>query len=63
MKVIKIILAVLAAIWAVALVPKLITGISNSGDPLAVSHIAGSVVGILLASAISIKLFQSSLSK
>jgi hypothetical protein len=60
MKVIKIILAVLAALWALALVPKLIFVISHSGDPLAVSRIAGSVIGIVLASAISLILFKSS---
>jgi hypothetical protein len=59
MKFIKIILAVLAALWALALIPKLIAGISQSGGAFAFSHIMGSVVGILIASAISIALFRS----
>jgi hypothetical protein len=58
MKVIKIILGVLAALWALALLPKLIAGISQGGS-LAFSHVMGSVVGILIAAAISIALFRS----
>jgi hypothetical protein len=59
MKVIKIIFAVLAGLWALALIPKLIYGISHTGGAYAFSHIMGSVVGILIASAISIALFRS----
>jgi hypothetical protein len=59
MKVIKIIFGVLAALWALALIPKLIAGISQSGGEFAFSHIMGSVFGILIASAISIALFRS----
>ena len=59
MKIIKIILSALAALWALALIPKLIAGISQSGGAFAFSHIMGSVVGILIASAISIALFRS----
>lgn len=59
MKAVKIIFAVLAALWAVALIPKLLAGISQSGAPFAFSHIMGSVVGILIAAAISIALFRS----
>jgi uncharacterized membrane protein len=59
MKIIKILIGVLAALWALALVPKLLAGISHSGAPFAFSHIMGSVVGILIASAISIALFRS----
>ena len=59
MKVIKIVFAVLAALWALALVPKLIAGISQSGGAFASSYMMGSVVGILIASAISIALFRS----
>src|SRR5947207_4108884 len=58
MKAVKIIVAGLAALWALALVPKLVAGISHSDAPLAFSHIMGSVFGILIASAISIVLFQ-----
>ncbi len=59
MKIIKILIGVLAALWALALVPKLLAGISHSGAPFAFSYIMGSVVGILIASAISIALFRS----
>jgi uncharacterized membrane protein len=59
MKVIKIIVGVLAALWALALIPKLVAGISQSGGAFAFSHIMGSVFGILIASAISIALFRS----
>ena len=60
MKVVKIILAVLAALWALAYIPKLIYGMTHMGDPLAISRMAGSVIGMVLASAISIILFKSS---
>jgi hypothetical protein len=59
MKIIKILFAVLAALWALALVPKLLAGMSQSGGSFAVSHVMGSVAGILIASAISIILFRS----
>jgi hypothetical protein len=59
MKAVKIIFAILAALWALALVPKLLAGISQSAGPFAFSHIMGSVAGILIASAISIILFRS----
>jgi len=62
MKAVKIIFAVLAALWALALIPKLLAGISQSG-PFAFSHIMGSVFGILIASVISITLFRSALQK
>ena len=61
MKVVKIIFAILAAVWALALIPKLLAGISQSGVPFAFSHIMGSVAGILIASAISVALFRSAL--
>ena len=59
MKAIKIIFAVLAALWALALIPKLLGTISQSGGPLTFSHIMGSLIGILIASTISIVLFRS----
>ena len=59
MKTVKILFAVLAAAWALALVPKLLAGMSQSAGPFAFSHIMGSVAGILIASAISIILFRS----
>lgn len=59
MKVIKIIFGTLAALWALALIPKLIVGISQSSSAYAFSHIMGSLFGILIASAISIALFRS----
>jgi uncharacterized membrane protein len=61
MKVIKIIFGLLAALWGLALIPKLIAGISQSGGAFAFSHIMGSLFGILIASAISIALFRSAL--
>lgn len=63
MKIIKILFAVLAALWALALVPKLLAGLSQSGGSFAVSHVMGAVAGILIASVISIALFRSALSK
>ena len=63
MKIIKILFAVLAALWALALVPKLLAGISQSGGAFASSHIMGSVAGILIASVISIVLFRSAFAK
>jgi len=59
MKILKIIVGALAALWALALVPKLVAGISQGGGGFAFSHIMGSVFGILIASAISIALFRS----
>ena len=62
MKIIKILFAVLAALWALALIPKLLAGISHGGGPLGVSHTMGSVAGILIASVFSIALFKSAFS-
>jgi len=59
MKIVKIIFAVLTALWAVALIPKLLAGISSGSGAFSFSHIMGSVVGILIATAISITLFRS----
>ena len=60
MKFIKIILALVAALWALALVPRLLFFLSHQGDnDLAFSALMGSVFGILLATAISIALFRS----
>jgi len=59
MKAIKIGFGTLAALWALALVPKLLTSLSHTDAPLAFSHIMGSVFGILIASAISLALFRS----
>ncbi len=61
MKLLKIIFAVIAALWALALMPKLVTWLSHTDAPLAFSHIMGSTVGILIASAISVTLFKSAL--
>jgi hypothetical protein len=44
MKAVKIIFAVLAALWALALIPKLLAGISNGSGAFVFSHIMGSVV-------------------
>jgi hypothetical protein len=63
MKAVKILFAVLTAAWALALVLKLLAGISQRGGPFAFSHIMGSVAGILIASAISTILFRSALRK
>jgi hypothetical protein len=59
MKIVKIIFAVLAALWGLALIPKLIAGLSHTGGTYAFSHIMGAVFGILIAAAISIALFRS----
>ena len=63
MKAVKIIFAIVAAIWALAYLPKLIAGVSHNDSSLAFSHMMGSLVGFLLASAISITLFRSALRK
>jgi hypothetical protein len=62
MKTIKIIFGILAALWALAYIPKIYAGISQS-DTFAFSRIMGSVAGILIASAISISLFRSAFKK
>lgn len=59
MKIVKIVFGTLAALWALALIPKLLVGVSHTDAPFAFSHIMGSLVGILIASAISIILFRS----
>jgi uncharacterized membrane protein required for colicin V production len=58
MKVVKIVFGSLAALWALALIPKLHGAITHTGT-LVFSHAMGSVFGILIASAISIALFRS----
>jgi hypothetical protein len=63
MKYIKILLGILATLWALALIPKLIYGISHGDAPFAFSRVMGSVAGILIASAISIGLFRSAYKK
>ena len=59
MKIIKIVFAVLAALWALALVPQLLVGITHGSGAFAFSRVMGSVVGILIGTAISIALFKS----
>jgi hypothetical protein len=61
MKTVKIIFATLAALWALALIPSVLATYGGRRD-LAYSHHMGAVVGILLASAISISLFRSAFS-
>ena len=63
MKVVKILFGVLAALWGLALIPKLLSGIFHSDAPFAFSRMMGSVAGILIASAISIGLFRSAFKK
>jgi hypothetical protein len=63
MKTVKIIFAIIAALWALAYVPNLLAGLSHSNGSLAFSHMMGSLVGFLLASVISIALFRSALRK
>jgi hypothetical protein len=63
MKAVKIIFAIIAALWALAYIPNLIAGVSHGNGSLAFSHMMGTLVGFLLASAISIVLFRSALRK
>jgi hypothetical protein len=63
MKILRMIFSSLAALWALLLIPKLLVWISHSDAPFAFSHIMGSVVGILIGSAISIILFRSASAK
>jgi uncharacterized membrane protein len=62
-KIVKIFFAILTAIWALALIPKLLYGISHIGAPFAFSYMMGSLFGMLLVSAISIALFRSAFTK
>jgi hypothetical protein len=59
MKALKLLLALIAAVWAMALIPKLLLAISHSGAPFAFSYAMGSTVGILIAGALSLSLFRS----
>jgi hypothetical protein len=59
MKVFKVVFGALTALWALALIPTLLVWVSHTDGPLAFSHIVGSVVGILIASAISVASFRS----
>jgi hypothetical protein len=59
MKIIKIIFGVLAALWALACIPKIISEVSHSDAPFTPSRILGSVAGILIMTAIGIALFRS----
>jgi uncharacterized membrane protein len=63
MKIIKLLFAVLAAVWVLALIPKLLSGIFHSGSPFAFSYLMGSIFGMLLFSALSIALFRSAFTK
>jgi hypothetical protein len=63
MKILKIIFAVLAALWALALIPKLITEISHNNAQINFSRLMGSIAGILIMTAISIALFRSAFKK
>jgi uncharacterized membrane protein len=63
MRIVKLLLGILTAVWALALIPKLLNGISHSGAPFGFSYMMGSVVGILIACAISIALFRSAFTK
>jgi hypothetical protein len=63
MKVIRIISAVLAALWGLALIPKLFHNLSHSEGTFAASRFLGSLAAILLATAISITLFRSAFKK
>jgi hypothetical protein len=60
MKIIKIIFAVLAGLWALALIPKLIAEIDA---PSLTTRLLGSIAGILIMTAISITLFKSAFKK
>ncbi len=59
MKAIKIIFALLAAGWAILLIPKLLATLSADSSAYNTGRAFGSVAGILLASAISFSLFRS----
>jgi uncharacterized membrane protein len=63
MRIVKLVFGILAAVWALALIPKLLSGFFHSGAPFAFSYMMGSVVGILIVSAISITLLRSAFTK
>jgi hypothetical protein len=63
MKILKIVFGTLAAVWALAYIPKLLLWISHSDASFAFSHIMGSAVGMLIATAISITLFRKAFAK
>ena len=63
MKIIKIIFGVLAALWALAYIPKILSEVSHSDTPFTPSRVLGSVAGILIMTAISIALFRNAFKK
>jgi hypothetical protein len=63
MRVLKLLGGIVTAVWALALIPKLIGRISQSDAASNFSYVMGSVVGILFMTAISIALFRSLLRK
>ncbi|MEI6075331.1 MAG: hypothetical protein WCS94_07150 [Verrucomicrobiota bacterium] len=63
MKIIKIIFGVVAALCALAYIPKIISTLSHSDTPFTSSRVLGSVAGILIMTAISIALFRSAFKK
>ena len=64
MRVIKIAVGVLAGLYVLALVPKLIVGLlSVGGGRLAVNRLVGTIAGMLLGTAISLFMFKSGFTK
>jgi len=59
MKITKIIFGVLTALLALAYLAKLIGKFSSKDKPIGFSHTLGTVLGMLIATAISIALFLS----
>ena len=64
MKVVKIILGGLAALWALGCLTEiLVKTIPNAGGPLFVSQLMGGLAGVALGSALSIACFKSAFKK
>ena len=59
MKLIKVILGIMAGLWALACVPRLLVLFQHSNSDLSFSYKAGAVAGFLFASALCIALFKS----
>jgi hypothetical protein len=58
LKIIKITIGVVAAVWALALIPQLVEAVSHSERPHAFGTAEGSILGILMASTISVVFFR-----
>lgn len=59
----KITFGVVAALWALALIPQLVDATSHIAKPHAFGIAAGSVLGMLVASTLSVVLFRKAFAR